>query len=75
MDILDEVVLVENNDALKGAKDLAKQEGILAGISSGAAFYAARIVASRSENKGKIIVFVICDTGERYLSTDLFKPV
>ena len=75
MDILDEVVLIENEEALTGAKDLAKQEGILAGISSGAAFHAARIVASRPENKGKTLVFVICDTGERYLSTDLFKAV
>jgi cysteine synthase len=71
-DILDEVILVENEEALKGAKDLAKQEGILCGISSGAAFHAAKKAALRPENKGKTIVFVICDTGERYLSTDLF---
>ncbi len=72
VDIIDEVIKVENNEALEGAKDLAHNEGILCGISSGAAFHAAKIVASRPENKGKIIVFVICDTGERYLSTDLF---
>jgi len=73
VDILDDIVTVENKDAFQGAKDLASQEGILCGISSGAAFHAAKIVASRLENKGKTIVFVIPDTGERYLSTDLFK--
>ena len=72
VDIIDEVIKVENNEALEGAKDLAHNEGVLCGISSGAAFHAAKVVASRSENKGKTIVFVICDTGERYLSTDLF---
>jgi len=73
VDILDEIVLVENEDAFSGAKDLAQKEGILCGISSGAAFHAAKIMGSRPENKGKTIVFIICDTGERYLSTDLFK--
>ncbi len=73
VDILDEVVQVENEEALQGAKDLAVDEGILCGISSGAAFHAAKKVASRPENKDKTIVFIICDTGERYLSTDLFK--
>lgn len=73
VDILDEIVLVQNEEAFQGAKDLALEEGILCGISSGAAFHAAKIVASRPENKGKTIVFIICDTGERYLSTDLFK--
>ncbi|MBC2705019.1 cysteine synthase A [Desulfobacula sp.] len=73
VDILDEVITIENEEALKGARDLAKQEGILCGISSGAAFHAAKTIASRPENKGKTIVFIIPDTGERYLSTDLFK--
>ncbi len=73
VDILDEIILVENEEAFQGAKDLALQEGILCGISSGAAFHATKIIASRPENKGKTIVFIICDTGERYLSTDLFK--
>lgn len=73
VDILDEIILVENEAAFKGAKDLALQEGILCGISSGAAFHATKTIASRPENKGKTIVFIIPDTGERYLSTDLFK--
>lgn len=72
-DILDEVVTVKNEEAIQGAKELASQEGILCGISSGAAFHAAKTVAVRKENKGKMIVFIVCDTGERYLSTDLFK--
>ena len=75
VDIIDEVILVENEEALQGAKDLALDEGILCGISSGAAFHGAKIVANRSENRGKTIVFIIPDTGERYLSTDLFKKV
>ncbi|MCK5837704.1 MAG: cysteine synthase A [Desulfobacula sp.] len=73
VDILDEIVTIKNEDAFQGAKDLALNEGILCGISSGAAFHAAKIVASRPENKGKTIVFIVCDTGERYISTDLFK--
>ena len=75
VDIIDEIILVENEEALQGAKDLALDEGILCGISSGAAFHGAKIVANRSENRGKTIVFIIPDTGERYLSTDLFKKV
>ena len=73
MDILDKVITVENEEALQGAKDLARQEGILCGISSGAAFHGAKTIALQPENKGKTIVFIIPDTGERYLSTDLFK--
>ncbi|MDA8136993.1 MAG: cysteine synthase A [Desulfobacteraceae bacterium] len=71
--ILDEIIPVQNEDAFQGAKDLALEEGIFCGISSGAAFHAAKIAASRPENQGKTIVFIVCDTGERYLSTDLFK--
>ena len=73
MDIIDEIILVENEEALQSAKELALDEGILCGISSGAAFHGAKIIASRPDNKDKTIVFIIPDTGERYLSTDLFK--
>jgi cysteine synthase A len=73
VDIIDDVIRVENEEALQGAKDLALDEGILCGISSGAAFHGAKIIASRPDNKDKTIVFIIPDTGERYLSTDLFK--
>lgn len=75
MDILDEIILVENDEALQAAKDLAQNEGILCGISSGAAFHAAKVIALKPENKGKTIVFIIPDTGERYLSTDLFNTL
>jgi len=73
VDILDEIVSVENEEAFHAARELARDEGMLCGISSGAAFHAAKAIASRPENKGKTIVFIIPDTGERYLSTDLFK--
>ncbi|WP_457552070.1 cysteine synthase A [Desulfobacula sp.] len=73
VDILDETIRIKDKDAFQGAKDLARDEGILCGISAGAAFHAAKIIASRPENKSKTIVFIIPDTGERYLSTDLFK--
>ncbi|MCK5696431.1 MAG: cysteine synthase A [Desulfobacula sp.] len=73
VDILDEVISVENEEAFQAAKDLARDEGILCGISSGAAFHATKTIASRPENKGKTIVFIIPDTGKRYLSTDLLK--
>jgi cysteine synthase A len=71
--LLDEVVTVSNDDALKTARKLAKVEGILCGISSGAAVWAALEVAKRSESGGKTIVAIIPSTGERYISTDLFK--
>ncbi|MGI9536154.1 MAG: cysteine synthase A [Desulfocapsaceae bacterium] len=70
-DILDEVITVSNEDAFETARQLASEEGIFCGISSGAAGWAALQVAARPENKGKRIVFVLPDTGERYLSTDL----
>ncbi len=72
VDIIDEVVQVSNEQALEGARELARKEGILCGISSGAIYHAAKVAGARPENKGKTIVFIICDTGERYLSTDLF---
>ncbi len=75
LDLVDEVFQVKNEDASNMARRLAKEEGILAGISSGAAVFAAVEVAKRPENKGKLIVVVLPDTGERYLSTELFEGV
>ena len=72
-DLIDEVVTVTNDDAGKTARRLAREEGILAGISSGAATWAAVQVARRPENAGKMIVVILPDTGERYLSTWLFQ--
>jgi cysteine synthase A len=69
--IIDEVIRVSNDDAFTTARRLAREEGILCGISSGAAVWAALQVAARPENSGKKIVVIIPDTGERYLSTDL----
>lgn len=72
-ELLDEIIQVSNEDAGDVARHLAREEGILAGISSGAALWAAIEVAKRPESKGKQIVVVLPDTGERYLSTWLFK--
>ena len=70
--VYDEVVTVEIDNALNTVKELAKNEGLLVGISSGAAVYAATLLASRPENKGKVIVALLPDTGERYLSSPGF---
>ena len=75
MKIIDEIITVKNEQAFAVARQLAREEGILAGISSGAAAFAALQVASRPENKGKLIVVVLPDTGERYLSTVLFNEL
>lgn len=71
--IYDEVITVENEDAFKEGKTFAVTEGILVGISSGAALKAAKIIAERPENKGKTIVALLPDSGDRYLSTPLFN--
>jgi cysteine synthase A len=73
LSLVDEIIQVENEDAFKTARLLAKKEGILVGVSSGAACWAALEVARRKENKGKTIVVILPDTGERYLSTPLFE--
>ncbi|NLB78909.1 MAG: pyridoxal-phosphate dependent enzyme, partial [Clostridiaceae bacterium] len=72
MKVLDEVIKVKNDEAFAAARKLAKTEGLLVGISSGAALHAAEVLAKRPENKGKRIVVIFPDTGERYLSTALF---
>ena len=71
--VVDEIVTVSNDDAFAASRHLARTEGILAGISSGAALHAAREIAGRPENRGKRIVVLLPDTGERYLSTALFS--
>lgn len=71
--IYDEIVRVKNDDAFTASRELAKTEGLLVGISSGAALWAATEVAKRPENAGKVIVVILPDTGERYLSTPLFS--
>ena len=75
VDIIDEIIQVSNEDAMETARQLAHQEGILSGISGGANVWAAIQLAKREENKGKNIVTIVCDTGERYVSTELFETL
>jgi len=72
MDLIDEVIQVSNQDAMEMARQLAAKEGILAGISAGANVWAAVQVSNRKQAQGKTIVTIICDTGERYISTELY---
>ena len=74
-EIIDEIIQVTNQDAMETARQLASKEGILSGISSGAAVWAAVQVSQRPENKGKMIVVILPDTGERYISTEMFATV
>jgi cysteine synthase A len=74
-DIVDEIYKVKNEEAFTTGRRLAREEGLLVGISSGAAAFAALQVAKRPENKGKLIVVILPDTGERYLSTELFQDI
>ena len=71
-DVYDEIIAVENEDAFAAGKLVGRKEGVLVGISSGAAVWAAIQLAKRPENKGKTIVALLPDTGDRYLSTPLF---
>jgi len=74
-EIIDEIIQVTNQDAMETARQLASKEGILAGISGGAAVWAAVQVSHRPENQGKTIVVILPDTGERYISTEMFATV
>ena len=71
--IIDQIITVSNEDAYETARIYARTEGVFAGISSGAILYAASKLAVLEENKGKRIVVITCDTGERYLSTTLYE--
>ena len=73
VDIIDEVIQVADDDAAATTRELAKREGLMCGISSGAAAWAAVQLARRQENSGKLIVAILPDLGERYLSTPLFS--
>jgi cysteine synthase A len=72
VDIIDEIYQVSNEEAMEAARQLAKKEGILVGISAGAAMHAAIEISKRPDSKGKTIVAILCDTGERYISTELY---
>lgn len=71
--IIDEIIQVDDQDAFATSRNIAKTDGLLVGISAGANLFAAKQVAARAENKGKTIVTILCDTGERYLSTNLYS--
>jgi cysteine synthase A len=71
--VIDEIIAVSNDEAIETARQLMRKEGIVCGISSGANCFAALELANRPENRDKTIVFIVCDTGERYLSTPLFE--
>jgi cysteine synthase A len=71
-EIYDDIIAVSNEAAFAMAQKIAREEGLLIGISAGANLHAAYTIASRPENKGKTIVTILCDTAERYLSTELF---
>ncbi|MDT2237552.1 cysteine synthase A [Paenibacillus larvae] len=73
--VVDEIMKIRNEEAFETSRELARKEGLLVGISSGGAVYAARKLAERPENKGKTIVAILPDTGERYLSTPLFQDI
>jgi len=73
VNIIDEIIKMDDNSSFEMAREIAKEEGLLVGISSGANVAAAFQVASRKENQGKVIVTVLCDTAERYMSTELFE--
>ena len=72
--ILDEVIAVSDADAFDAARRLAREEGIIAGASSGAAMHAARAIAMRAESTGSVVVVLLADTGERYVTSALFDP-
>ena len=71
-ELIDEIIQVSNEDSMETARELALKEGIMVGISSGAAMYAAIQISQRPESQGKTIVVILPDTGERYISTELF---
>ena len=71
--VYDEIIAVSDEDAFHEGKEIARTEGFLVGISSGAALFAAKELAKRPENQGKTIVVILPDTGERYLSTPMYK--
>ncbi|MFA5214885.1 cysteine synthase A [Sulfuricurvum sp.] len=72
-EVYDEILRITNAEAFETSREIAKKEGLLVGISAGANVAAARKIAARAENKGKTIVTILCDTGERYLSTELYE--
>ena len=73
MDIIDEIIQVSNEKAFETARQLASQEAVLSGISGGANVWAAIELSHQPENEGKVIVTFICDTGERYISTEMYR--